>query len=76
MRSMLAEPVPCTVIEEVGSTGVGAMALAFIILAVATVIFLAKAWGSPEHKRFVQNFLGVAGDDAHVYGWIFSAATI
>ena len=61
MRSMLAEPVPCTVIEEVGSTGVGAMALAFIILAVATVIFLAKAWGSPEHKRFVRSRLVCPG---------------
>ena len=48
---MLADPEPCTVIEEVGSTGVGAMALAFIIMAVATVIFLSKAWNNPEHKR-------------------------
>jgi hypothetical protein len=75
MRSMLAEPVPCTVIEEVGSTGVGAMALAFIILAVATVIFLAKAWGSPEHKRFVGNCLSCY-QTMQVYGWTFSAATI
>ncbi len=75
MRSMLAEPVPCTVIEEVGSTGVGAMALAFIILAVATVIFLAKAWGSPEHKRFVRNCL-VLRDILQVYVWTFSAVTI
>ncbi len=70
---MLAEPVPCTVIEEVGSTGVGAMALAFIILAVATVIFLAKAWGSPEHKRFVRSCIVAGGDSSER---IFSAATI
>jgi hypothetical protein len=71
---MLAEPVPCTVIEEVGSTGVGAMALAFIIMAVATVIFLAKAWGSPEHKRFARNCTSVVM--MRVHGWIFLAATI
>ena len=52
MRSMLAEPEPCTVIEEVGSTGVGAMALAFIILLVSSAIFLSKAWNNSEHKRF------------------------
>ena len=52
MRSMLAEPEPCTVIEEVGSTGVGAMALAFIILIVSSAIFLSKAWNNAEHKRF------------------------
>ena len=53
MRSILVAPEPCTVIEEVGSTGVGAMALAFIILAVSTVIFLSKAWNNVEQKRLV-----------------------
>ena len=41
----------CTVIEEVGSTGVGALALAFIILLVATIIFLSKAWNNVEQKK-------------------------
>eukprot|EP00292_Cryptomonas_paramecium_P009406 CAMPEP_0113681390 /NCGR_PEP_ID=MMETSP0038_2-20120614/11968_1 /TAXON_ID=2898 /ORGANISM="Cryptomonas paramecium" /LENGTH=244 /DNA_ID=CAMNT_0000600117 /DNA_START=19 /DNA_END=753 /DNA_ORIENTATION=+ /assembly_acc=CAM_ASM_000170 len=45
-------PAQCTVIEEVGSTGVGALALGFIILAVATVIFLSKAWNAGEHKSY------------------------
>ena len=52
MRSILAAPEPCTVIEEVGSTGVGALALALIILVVSTVIFLSKAWNNVEQKRF------------------------
>ena len=39
-------------IEEVGSTGVGALALALIILVVSTVIFLSKAWNNVEQKRF------------------------
>ena len=56
MRSMLdATPEACTVIEEVGSTGVGALALAFLILAVSTVIFLVKAWNVSELKRLALN---------------------
>jgi hypothetical protein len=41
----------CTVIEEVGSTGLGALVLTFIILGVCTAIFLMKAWNCGELKR-------------------------
>jgi bacteriorhodopsin len=44
-------PTACTTIEEVGSTGVGALTIAFIILIVVTVVFLAKATSSGEQKR-------------------------
>ena len=36
-------PTACTTIEEVGSTGVGALTIGFLIFAVCTVVFLAKA---------------------------------
>ena len=32
-------PTACTTIEEVGSTGVGALTITFLILSVATIIF-------------------------------------
>ena len=44
-------PTACTTIEEVGSTGVGALTVAFLILLITTVIFLLKAWSSGEQKR-------------------------
>lgn len=44
-------PTACTTIEEVGSTGVGALTVAFIILIVVTVVFLSKATSSGEQKR-------------------------
>ena len=31
-------PTACTTIEEVGSTGVGALTVAFLILAVSTIV--------------------------------------
>jgi len=45
-------PTACTTIEEVGSTGVGALTVAFIILVVVAVVFLAKATASGEQKRY------------------------
>merc|ERR1711865_379245 len=50
----LSEGVPtaCTTIEEVGSTGVGALTVAFIIFAVSTVVFLAKANSSGEQRKY------------------------
>ena len=44
-------PAACTTIEEVGSTGVGALTVGFIIFAVCTVVFLAKANTSGEQRK-------------------------
>ncbi len=43
---MLAQslaPTACTTIEEVGSTGVGALTVAFLVLAITTIIFIARS---------------------------------
>jgi bacteriorhodopsin len=54
MRHLLSEGVPtaCTTIEEVGSTGVGALTVGFIIFAVCAVVFLAKANTSGEQRKY------------------------
>ncbi len=36
---------------QVGSTGVGALTVAFVIFAVSTVVFLAKANSSGEQRK-------------------------
>ena len=46
-------PTACTTIEEVGSTGVGALTVGFIIFAVCAVVFLAKANTSGEQRKCV-----------------------
>jgi len=53
-RHLLSEGVPtaCTTIEEVGSTGVGALTVGFLIFAVSTVVFLAKANTSGEQRKY------------------------
>jgi len=53
-RHLLSEGVPtaCTTIEEVGSTGVGALTIGFLIFAVCTVVFLAKANTSGEQRKY------------------------
>ena len=38
-----AVPEVCTTIEEVGSTGVGALTVAFLVLAITTIIFVARS---------------------------------
>eukprot|EP00292_Cryptomonas_paramecium_P009208 CAMPEP_0113679484 /NCGR_PEP_ID=MMETSP0038_2-20120614/10672_1 /TAXON_ID=2898 /ORGANISM="Cryptomonas paramecium" /LENGTH=251 /DNA_ID=CAMNT_0000597525 /DNA_START=17 /DNA_END=772 /DNA_ORIENTATION=- /assembly_acc=CAM_ASM_000170 len=43
---MLAQslaPTACTTIEEVGSTGVGALTVAFLVLAITAIIFIARS---------------------------------
>nr|AHH02117.1 protein 101 [synthetic construct] len=45
-------PTACTTIEEVGSTGVGALTVAFLILVVTTIVFLFKANGSGEQRKY------------------------
>lgn len=37
---------------QVGSTGVGALTVAFLILAVSTIVFLAKANGSGVQRKY------------------------
>uniref|UniRef100_A0A6U4PPW4 Rhodopsin n=2 Tax=Hemiselmis andersenii TaxID=464988 RepID=A0A6U4PPW4_HEMAN len=44
--------VECTTIEEVGSTGVGAMTLAFLIFIVSTVVFVFKANNGGETRKY------------------------
>jgi len=53
-RRLLSEGVPtaCSTIEEVGSTGVGALTVAFVIFAVCAVVFLAKANTSGEQRKY------------------------
>ena len=41
----------CCFLVQVGSTGVGALTVAFIIFAVSTVVFLAKANSSGEQRK-------------------------
>lgn len=41
-------PTACTTIEEVGSTGVGALTLGFLALAVTTVVMVAKVMALPS----------------------------
>ena len=57
-------PTACTTIEEVGSTGVGALTLGFLALAVSTVVMVAKAASSDAERRkyyFCNTFIcGVA----------------
>ena len=40
----------CTTIEEVGSTGVGALTVAFLVLAITTIIFIARSAVPGEQK--------------------------
>ena len=57
-------PTACTTIEEVGSTGVGALTLGFLALAVSTVVMVAKAASADAERRkyyFLNTFIcGVA----------------
>merc|ERR1711966_522062 len=57
-------PTACTTIEEVGSTGVGALTLGFLALAVSTVVMVAKAASADAERReyyFCNTFIcGVA----------------
>ena len=46
------EPEVCTTIEEVGSTGVGSLTIAFIILVICGCCFLYKAVNSGAQKKY------------------------
>ena len=43
-------PSACTTIEEVGSTGVGALTIAFLVLGVSTIVFIARAGSATGEK--------------------------
>jgi bacteriorhodopsin len=45
-------PTACTTIEEVGSTGVGALTVAFLILAVSTVVFITRIGSATTQKTY------------------------
>jgi bacteriorhodopsin len=60
-QSLDEVPTACTTIEEVGSTGVGALTVAFLILIIATIIFLIKGWSSPEQKRLRYSIFSYLG---------------
>merc|ERR1712216_335283 len=54
-RAIMAEslaPTACTTIEEVGSTGVGALTITFLILAVSTVIFISRVAQANSTKKY------------------------
>lgn len=63
-RVQALAPTACTTIEEVGSTGVGALTLGFLALAVSTVVMVAKAASADAERRkyyFCNTFIcGVA----------------
>jgi bacteriorhodopsin len=69
--------VECTTIEEVGSTGVGAMTLAFIILIVSTIVFVVKANNGGETRKYYYCTSYICGFAAIAYlamlsgqGWL------
>ena len=45
-------PAACTTIEEVGSTGVGALTIVFLVLAVSTIVFIARSSSAKETKQY------------------------
>lgn len=45
-------PTACTTIEEVGSTGVGALTIAFLILLISTIVFITRVGSSTTQKKF------------------------
>jgi len=45
-------PTACTTIEEVGSTGVGALTIAFLILGVATIVFITRVGSAKGQKIY------------------------
>merc|ERR1712127_886419 len=46
----VAPAAPCTTIEEVGSTGVGALTMAFLILLVSCIVFVNKSQTAPNKQ--------------------------
>lgn len=45
-------PSACTTIEEVGSTGVGALTITFLILVVSTILFISRAGQANATKKY------------------------
>jgi len=45
-------PSACTTIEEVGSTGVGALTIAFLVLGVSTLVFIARVGSASAQKQY------------------------
>ena len=45
-------PTACTTIEEVGSTGVGALTIAFLILGVSTIVFISRVGSAKGQKIY------------------------
>uniref|UniRef100_A0A7S0TWV5 Rhodopsin n=2 Tax=Hemiselmis andersenii TaxID=464988 RepID=A0A7S0TWV5_HEMAN len=60
-------PTACTTIEEVGSTGVGALTVAFLILVVSTVVFLSKANSSGVQRKYYYLSTYICGFAAMAY---------
>jgi len=60
-------PTSCTTIEEVGSTGVGALTVAFLILVVSTIVFLMKANSSGEQRKYYYLSTYICGFAALAY---------
>jgi bacteriorhodopsin len=45
-------PTACTTIKEVGSTGVGALTIAFLILGVSTIVFITRVGSAKGQKVY------------------------
>ncbi|EKX30870.1 hypothetical protein GUITHDRAFT_122924 [Guillardia theta CCMP2712] len=69
MFQILADdtPIACTTIEEVGSTGVGALTVGFVILIVSTIVFLSKANVSGEQRKYYTCTTYICGFAAMAY---------
>jgi len=67
---MLAQslaPTACTTIEEVGSTGVGALTVAFLVLAITTIIFIARSAVPGPERPHIYICLFICGVSALGY---------
>ena len=61
LESQALAPTACTTIEEVGSTGVGALTIAFLILGISTIIFIARVNSATVQKQFYYANIFICG---------------
>ena len=68
-RNIVADPIRtlASLCQQVGSTGVGALTVAFVIFAVTTVVFLSKANNSGEQRKYYYLSTYVCGFAAMAY---------
>ena len=61
LEAQALAPTACTTIEEVGSTGVGALTVAFLILGISTIIFAARVGSATVQKQFYYCCIFICG---------------